>query len=581
MRMRNLGLFLGVVVAALLNDGCKKSETEAAKTAQSSVPTVARPTGSPGELILQLHWVGKKRLQSDTNATELLKIWNLPESQKLELQTLGKLALLPWQTNGNHSLSNHPMAELIRPLLQDLVQEETFLEIRQATNQANTLGLAVRLSDERSRAWDTGLKTALTSLAGNPAKYRAAGEGWEVQLTNHSSAGSASIEFARSGGWTIIAAGNAHSEVVAELMAGMPARAAAAGTNIPWLQLQAEVMKLCQGSKAQALLGTNPPHLGFSVIGDGRNVRTHADLVFDAPLNLKLEPWQLPTNLVHDPLIGFSAIRGFQPILEAWAPWKFLSLGTPPNQAYFWAQSGFPSRHFMASPAKDAAEKVAKLSDTVLTQINPILQANQPKFGEFLIATNHNGLVWKGIPWFSPTLRYIDSTGVPFVFAGFSPLRATNKPAPPELWLQIYSQTNLVYYDWELTGACDEGLTQLAQLSRNVLGLGKLTYSASLAWLKVLQPLLGPSATGVSRISPAHFSFHRTSGIGLTAVELELLADWLESPTFPKGVRTFVAPRIAPPVPASGTNNVNTAPPGEPQIINIPAAADPTNPPPK
>jgi len=37
-------------------------------------------------------------------------------------------------------------------------------------------------------------------------------------------------------------------------------------------------------------------------------------------------------------------------------------------------------------------------------------------------------------------------------------------------------------------------------------------------------------------------TFARKSTLGFTALELHLLADWLESPRFPHGLHTFPAP---------------------------------------
>jgi hypothetical protein len=36
--------------------------------------------------------------------------------------------------------------------------------------------------------------------------------------------------------------------------------------------------------------------------------------------------------------------------------------------------------------------------------------------------------------------------------------------------------------------------------------------------------------------------FTRTSTVGFTALELHLLADWMESPQFPRGLHTLLAP---------------------------------------
>ncbi len=92
----------------------------------------------------------------------------------------------------------------------------------------------------------------------------------------------------------------------------------------------------------------------------------------------------------------------------------------------------------------------------------------------------------------------------------------------------------------------------MGQLIRHMLCLPRMTYTAGLEWVAALSPRLGDSTTEVQLANPAQLSFVRTSTVGLTGFELQLLADWLESPDFPRGLHTLNAP--APPPPKPGTN---------------------------
>jgi hypothetical protein len=78
--------------------------------------------------------------------------------------------------------------------------------------------------------------------------------------------------------------------------------------------------------------------------------------------------------------------------------------------------------------------------------------------------------------------------------------------------------------------------------------------SASFAWLTALEPKLGGCVTAVSRTGPAQLSFVRRSGLGFTAAELDWLADWLESPKFPRGLNTFLGEPV--PLPRARTPRV-------------------------
>ena len=225
MRSVIVGSLAALLVA--LGGGCGKSKP--GEETAGRPPSTASPQPA-AEMAGRLHWIGMKRLAAGTNAASFMRVWNLPETAKLEAQTLDKLAL--WLvasnrisvisnqspvTNYQSLVANHPTAALLRPLLGDLVQEECYLEIRSATNRFGELALAIRLEDPRSRRWQTNLATALESLTGT--RPTPGTNGWTAQvqspMSNVQSRGSVvsgqwsvvdgqlSVRFTRSGEWTI------------------------------------------------------------------------------------------------------------------------------------------------------------------------------------------------------------------------------------------------------------------------------------------------------------------------------------------------------------------------------------------
>jgi hypothetical protein len=184
--------------------------------------------------------------------------------------------------------------------------------------------------------------------------------------------------------------------------------------------------------------------------------------------------------------------------------------------------------------------------------------------------TNSPGLGWHGMPYFSPSLRSIYSDGSPYMLAGFFHNRLTNRPLPAPLLPQVYSSTNLLLYDWEGSDECLHGLASMTQLVRGLLRRPSLSQSPGLAWLLAVQPKLGNAATSIKLESPKQLSLSRNSTIGFTAVELELLGDWLESPQFPRGLHTFLAPYTPP----------HTATPPPFQFQTQPTDISPSPPPP-
>ena len=574
MFVRNFGLGLLVAWVVVAGGGCKKSEPTAAQQNQSakSAPN-AQPLAPAGDAIARVHWLGKSQVSKETNAAYFMEVWNMPETVRLEAQTLDKLALAPWPaaiTNRSEEITNydaivaaHPSAALLRPLIQDLLEDESYLEIRAGTNQPSELALAVRMSDAGAGVWQSNLAAVVESLTGTKPSLGAGANGWRVDTGHPDKRGWSSVSLSRAGEWTVIGMGGGGTNGAA-LAADFSARIqrdhapfAQSSTNY-WVDADVDLLKLTRVLSldwfswaatlfSQPATNLNLPRLMMTLIGDGQNVRTRAELEFPRPLGLELDAWNIPTNLIHDPLIGFTAIRGLRPILKEFKPWNDLKLGTPPNQAYFWGQQGMPQYHFMAMPSAQANEQLAKLNDYVLNTLNPIFMVNPLKPGGFLKAPGSERLAWRGIPLFTPSLDVDQSTGASFLFAGFSSNRLSSEGLPSGLLDQVRGATNLVCYDWEITGSCLQGLTPMFNLTRRAFYLPRLPVEPAVTWLNAAVNKLGNLVSVLSQTSSTRLSLNRRSNIGFSAAEIEVLIDWLESPDFPYGLYTFRAP--IPPLP--------------------------------
>src|SRR6266404_2351189 len=146
----------GFLCLCLFAVGCKKSSPagEEPRTQTTASPSTVDPQTSP---VARVHWLGKRRIAAETNATGFMKIWNLPESAKVEAQTLDKLSTAPWRllklgtipSAVTNALTPIGASPLLRPLLDDLVQEECYIEIQQPTNQPSEIILAIKLDETR------------------------------------------------------------------------------------------------------------------------------------------------------------------------------------------------------------------------------------------------------------------------------------------------------------------------------------------------------------------------------------------------------------------------------------------------
>jgi hypothetical protein len=130
-----------------------------------------------------------------------------------------------------------------------------------------------------------------------------------------------------------------------------------------------------------------------------------------------------------------------------------------------------------------------------------------------------------------------------FITAGFGPTASTRHPMPLELLPQIMGTTNLVAYDWELTGPRLDDLLYITQIMRAAVHRPQLPTSGYfIPWFDAIALRLGNSGMTVTMNAPNQLSFVRTSTLGFSALELHFLADWLESPQFPVGLHTLLAP---------------------------------------
>src|SRR5262249_12399576 len=92
---QSLASGLGLSLLLLLAGGCGKSKPEEERGQRPPV-TNAFPSAiaaAQPSRVTRIHWIGKKNIPADTNAAGLMKIWDLPESARLENQTLDKFAL--------------------------------------------------------------------------------------------------------------------------------------------------------------------------------------------------------------------------------------------------------------------------------------------------------------------------------------------------------------------------------------------------------------------------------------------------------------------------------------------------------
>ena len=549
-------------------------------------PLSAAPAAEP---LARVHWLGLDRISTNADAARFVSVWRLPQTDALEADTLDKLSRWP-----GHGATN-AASGLLRPLLDDFISSEFYLELSAATNpmarrsdlprrsgtetgaktalarrsatETAQLSCALRLPAARARLWQTNLAAALENLTG--ARPVPAGNGWVFRQTN----APVRIEFARSGDWTLVRLGPDTKNSLSEFGARVARDAASSAATNCWLELDLNLSRLVSlgfgrdalprvladrqvgptgsmvtvegqtpfdvgevGSKSVPMLS----HLHLTFTAESGNVITRGTLDLSRPLASSLPAWEIPTNLIHQPLTSFIAVRGFASWLAALPAWQKLEFTPPPDQAYFWAPSGAPFQTYFAAPLPAASNQLRQLAGHLVQYANPWMTTNGTGF--FQWQTNPPALVWIDALILSPYLKPDTANQQDYVLGNLARfVEANTNPPPAELLSAVLGTRNLVYYHFEQTDRRIDDDLFVSQLFRVLFHKPQLPPTANL-WLKNLELLMGDSTTVVTQTDADQLSFTRTSTIGVTAFELHLLADWLESPQFPRGLHTFTAP---------------------------------------
>jgi hypothetical protein len=526
MNIRYASRCLAILLMFIVGNGCGKS---AAKSAAPPL-TISKDT------VARIHWVGKRRLGVEASAYYLMRIWQLPSSKQLENQTLNKLASTP------ASFATQPAAfdprftaSLARGLLSIALQEECYFAIRQPTNKAPEMVFAIRLTAPQDGIWKTNVAMLVQTITGAlAAPMDGRGGGWTIKKHD------ALIEGLSEGDWSYIGIAQDRNTLLEETLA----RARQfrdpfifQSTN-NWLEADVDLPRLSSALGLKWSFPTNSPFVSLGITGDGGNVLTRAELTFPRPLGTAANSWNVPTNLIREPLTSFTAMRAMEPAIASSKLWADFSSfagrsNPPPNEFYFWSQGG-PFQTSFAAPTTDAAAWVRELTDQMITKANPWLASH--KYVSFERMPDANGFTWGNLATVKPFLTSKEIGGRSFIFGGLlaNADLATNAPVRAGLVGEFAAQTNLVYFDWELTGQRVEPWLYITQMARSLLHRAQLPMdSAGANWMGTIKQRLGESKTEITRTGPNQLSFTRKSTVGLTAPELHLLVDWLESPQFP------------------------------------------------
>ncbi len=520
-----------VLGCAVLVTACREKQPDA-PVARPAAP--AAPTGP----VFRLLFAGLDRIAADPNATKLNALLNNPEAVATRKQIHDRLAITLPETLFGASVTRTNRSALLRPLLDDLAASKFLFETYD--EQAVTWMLTVFLNPAQRAKWSTNLWQSADSPPVALPAVSADANAWSTRtksghlLTLALFDDCLMLRKSASGDQPAVGAGGPHpalSTNVVDLVADLPRLQAA--LNLP---------------KSVAW-----PRFAVSVTAKGETLRSEATLRFSNPTAWKLDVFHLPTNSVRDPLISFTAMQGFGNWLALQPEFKEWELKSAPNQLFTWARSDVPYNLLAAAPMADASNTVVSAAPHALHTLGT--NVAKAGIGRVVFTTNRTEIGWVGMPILVPFVRPAPESGNDFLLfgsmAGIIPQGPNTNPPPAELLNQFLPRTNLVYYDWEITEAKLGQWMPIFQLTAMLMAPAFPATGAAHPWLRAVSPKLANTITEVTAVSPTELRAVRRSDLGLTAIELTVLARWLDNPAFPAfAYPTNMLPGM-PPVPGA------------------------------
>ncbi len=472
-----------------------------------------------GTVIGRLHLGGTDRLKDESGGRVFREIWNLPESAELRREALDKVAAALATQFVRKEGPEESCAPLMRPLLDDLFKAEVCIEAIEHPENVLEATLAVRLDEAGIRVWQERWADLLAGWSPRPGLQA----GPISTLTTNAWFAVHTFLGAPAEGDRAPSAGSA----LAKLHQGerpLPA------LDEPWARLEADLAKWARRFGGR---GDRLPHLNLTLAGRRENLRTEAAVRFQDASVPQVEKWEIPVDTIRDPLISFTAIQGLRPWLERQSWFAGLGLDKAPNQLFFWELSQTAFQVQAAMPVPDAKAAFEQLAEKGVPKLNQILRDHA--VGQVIRLQDRPGLAWRDLPLLVPYLGIAREKDASFLHGGLFPVAPSTNAAPPQLFEELRSQPDLLYYDWELTQAKLTQFRPLLQVAAMFLTVSPLSTNSSAAkWLDAVETRLGNTVTAMTRVSDRELRWVRTSPVGLNSLELVSLANWLEGTNFPR-----------------------------------------------
>ena len=477
--------------------------------------------GQAAPVVATYHCAGFVPLAADANLLTLHKAATLPSAPAVCQLVVSRFAQVAAQ---NLSLgTNLATAALLEPMVSDVLTAESLGSFGEATAKPLSFVLALRLDAARAQVWQQNLAKA---FAGPGEKLQVEEfTGWEWK-----SGGADGLWLLPARDWLLVGRGDdlapVRSEYLTQLkLQGRPG----ASLQSHWLEADVDLTRwaaLLPGS----LRLFKPARVQLTVATEADHLHTTAHVTYPEPIAWQSSPWQLPVSLVPNRFNSFTAGQNIAAFLNLDPRFSQLTDSPLTNQFCLWALGGMPFLDFAAWPAVNTNVLERFSRETVAAFDSDLKRFNGT---QLVWETNLHRLALGNLRVTIPTVEAVeDKTGTFLVMSIFQRMPVP-QPATDDLWKQIKGRTDLVYYDWEITGS---RLQDWRLLGRMLLFPQPRPMSDGMIeagnkedkWLTDLIPFWsGNTVTEVTRVSPNELSVARNSPMGLTGIEIFELCDWL------------------------------------------------------
>jgi hypothetical protein len=537
------------------------SVTFLATLAWAGIPFKAGALGSGDGVAIQYYFAGAASLAENPNFHEAKSFLTTPPARRFSDFVLDRLAGVYWK--GLQFDSGGNPTNVLRPLLDELLQAESVGSFGGRDASRMDFVLAARLDEKSAAVWEKNLEIALHGQ-GEPLTE----EGFSGHRWNR--AGNHSFWILRARDWTVAGRGEDLQPIRADYLRNIKQdNRPATAMKDSWLSASVDWPLLA----TWVPLTHCPFKLGQTIIdvtASNERMRATAYVTYPDAVSWEGGPWRIPKGLVSNPLTSFTAARNAASYLNSNEALSHLSSNPLASQLYCWGlRTSLALQSYAAWPVTDATNVIRKLGTEAPAALNPILAACNHTQLDWVPKLDQ--LVWNRVSLTRPTLEPARDESGDFLVAKIFPVEVEMAPPSEQLWSQFEGRDDLVYYDWELTGPrlqqwrlLSELLPVLPSVPQETTPAKKPGQNAKPArppakplpisvlitdtWLSSLILPPANTVTEVTRSSPTELTVVRNSQFLFTGLEWVLLSHWLaDSPVGPVDLNLLPKPKMSGP----------------------------------